>query len=62
MTDFIPENGILFTPPSEETDRYVACLRQICERYNIQFSKATELEKNFVLACVEQEVKTKVAI
>ncbi|MBR5753820.1 MAG: hypothetical protein IKX83_04980 [Clostridia bacterium] len=62
MNDFIPENGPLFVPTSEETGRYVACLRQICKRYNIQFSKATELEKNFVLASVEQELNNKVAV
>lgn len=59
MKDFIPENGPLFVPTSEETDQYVACLRQTCRRYNILFSKATEFEKNFILACVEQELKSK---
>ena len=62
MSTFNPQEGPWIVPTSKETDRYVACLRQVCDRYNIQFSKATELEKNFVLACVEQELHSKVAV
>lgn len=42
-------------PLTKENKEYFAHLRQVCKRYNINMSKATRLEYDFVIRVAESE-------
>lgn len=41
------------SPLTQEDRDYVICFRGVCKRYNIDFSKATRLERDFVIQATE---------
>lgn len=47
------ENGVLITPMSEEDQRYTKIFFETCKKYNINFAKADEMERNFVMERTE---------
>ena len=46
-------------PPTSEDLSYVVHFRQICKRYNIDFSSADSDEKNFVMKMAEKSFMPK---
>ena len=47
-----PNNYV--APPSKEDLAYVVHFRKVCNRYNINFSKADDDERNFVIRMAEK--------
>jgi len=44
-----------YVAPSTEADiEYIVCFRQVCKRYNIDFSTADPDEKDFVMRMAEK--------
>lgn len=41
------------SPLTQEDKDYLVCFRAVCKRYNIDFSKATRLERDFVIRTTE---------
>lgn len=48
-------------PLTQEERDYAVCFRAVCKRYNIDFSKATRLEHNFVIQAAEAEFQRRKA-
>lgn len=62
MSTITLEQGVLITPCSERTNQYVTLLLQVCRKYNIDYSNATDLERKFVQDSVEIMLTNKKAV
>lgn len=53
LDELAAPNGYV-VPPSEEDLDYVVHFRQVCRRYQIDFAKADEDERDFVIRMAEK--------
>lgn len=53
LDDLAAPNGYV-SVPTEEDLAYAAHFRQVCQRYNIDFSKADQDERDFVIHMAEK--------
>ena len=62
MNTMTLEQGIMITPCSERTNQYVTLLLQVCKKYNIDYSNATNLERKFIQDSVETALSNQKAV
>lgn len=60
LDDIAAPNGYAVPPSGDDLD-YVIHFRQICRRYNIDFSKADEDEREFIMRMLEKSFYPKQA-